>query len=423
MLLLRRTRGLITCGLLLLALAIGSHSTVWAQSGAADSARLATVRISNVFFETDLREALISIADQAGVAIIPDQSVHGYVTMEINRLPIEKSLERLLTPFGLTFKKINDGYLVGSARPDNPSFHMLSETELYRPNFIKAADIPKLLSSFYEPYVRVNSSTNSVSLCGPAAVVERIKEDLRAIDQAPRQIMIEALITEVSEDHLKEFGLDASLSAWQGDVLAPNRAGAFQMPLGDVSDSSLQIFGMRSGDVWDKWSLNYELALRALFMDGKVKVRASPRLATAEGQPARIFVGKDEYHTIGTYSGTYFSTRLEVIKVGITLEIVPYVAEDGRITVEVKTTVSDVAGMSVTGLPVVSTRDVDTKITVQNGESIVIGGLQNETEFSSIKKLPLLGDIPILGALFRNTSTSKRTSNIIIVITPRLVES
>jgi type IV pilus assembly protein PilQ len=374
-------------------------------------------RVTNVFYDTDLREVLHSMSSQCGVTIVSDESVMGIVTMELMDVPLGEALKRVLTPYGMAWRWMGDYYLVGAARPDNPSFPLLAESELYRPNYVHADDIPKLLSTFYEPYIRVNKETNTVTLYGSPQLLERLKADLAKVDAPPRKVNIEALVTEVSQDNLVEVGLDAWIDAREGDA----KHAVATMPLGGVSDSSLSIIGTRMSDTWEDWTLDYEVALRALFLDGKVNVRANPQLSTVEGKPARIFVGKDEYHTIATGREPYVYSRLEVIKVGISLEITPYVAENGDISVDVKTSVSDVTGMGVTGLPVVSTREVTTRITVPEGESIVIGGLQDESERKSVKKLPLLGDIPILGYLFRSTSIDKRTTNIIIVITPTLI--
>lgn len=374
--------------------------------------------VSNVFYETDLREVLLNIADQTGVAIVADATVQGYVTIELENVPLTACLDRLLTPHGLTYRDLGSYYLVGEATPGNPSFGLLARTELYRPCYLKARDIRKLLSEFYEPYVQVDSASNCLALSGSPQMIEQLEATLAILDQSPRQVMIEVMVTEVSEDNLKEFGLDGYFHGAKDGRIAK-----LNLPLGGVSDSSITVTGTRKGDSWNGWGLDYGVALRALFMDGKVNVRANPKLATVESQTARIFVGKDEYHSIVTGREPYVYTRLEMIKVGIALEITPYVGQEGDITVDVHISVSDVTGMGVTGLPVVSSRDVRTKITVKDGESIVIGGLQNDAERTNEKKLPILGDIPILGALFRSTSIEKRTTNVIIVITPRLIET
>jgi type II secretory pathway component GspD/PulD (secretin) len=372
--------------------------------------------VTNVFYDSDLREILQTIAAQCFVNVVADETVSGLITVEFEDVPLEEAMRRILGPFGLTYRWMDGYYLIGSPHPANPSFPFLTETELYRPNFVKAADIPKLISTYYTPFMRINEQTNTIALTASPELLERLKADLARVDRPSRQIMIEALVTEISEDNLKEVGIGVFVGGTK-----ENREGVINLPLSSISDSALVVTGTKLDDVWGSWSVNYQAAVKALVSDGKADIRANPRLATKEGQKARIFIGEDQYHTIATGSETYYYTRLEVIKVGISLEVTPYVSEAGEITVELAAIVSDVTGMGATGLPLVNTRDVSTKITVTDGESIVIGGLQSDITRKTVKKVPLLGDIPILGHLFRNTSTEINKSQIVIVITPHLI--
>ena len=373
--------------------------------------------ITNVFYDAHVREILNTLSAQCFVNIVADETCAGIVTIELTDVPLEEAMRRVLMPLGLTFRWQDGYYLVGSPRPDNLSFPLLTETELYRPNYIKATDVPKLLSTFYEPFMKVNDKTNTVALTGSPELLQRLKADLAMVDRPARQIMIEAMVTEISDDYLKEVGLGIFVTGSK-----ENREGIINIPLSAISDSSLVVTGTRLDDTWGSWSVDYQAAVKALISEGKADIRANPRLATKEGQKARIFVGQDQYHTIATGTEPYYYTRLEVIKVGIALEITPYVSSTGDITVELTSVVSDVTGMGATGLPLVNTRDVVTSITVPDGETIVIGGLQTDNVRKTVKKVPLLGDIPLLGHLFRNTSVESRKSQIVIMITPRLLE-
>lgn len=383
---------------------------------ATETRPLSRAVISNVFYETDLREVLLNIADQAGVAIVAGNSVRGMVTMELSNLPVEDCLDRILTPLGYTWRRMDDYYLVGSATPDNSSFHLLSTTETITPDYLKAPDILKLMSDYYKPYVKAGAESNRLTITGPPEVIARFREDLAKIDTPPRQVKIEALVTEVSQSNLKEVGVEALIEGANDD-----RAGLLNILTGALSDSTITISGSRPNDSWGDWDINYRAAIKALIRDGMAEIRANPHLSTQEGRQAKIFIGKDQYYTIATGIEPYVYTRLEMIKVGISLEITPYVSDDDEITVEVTAVVSDVTGMGVTGLPVINTRDVSTRIQVADGESIVIGGLQTDDMREDIKKVPLLGDIPILGALFRHTTKESRKTHIVIIITPHLL--
>src|SRR3972149_8185814 len=132
----------------------------------------------------------------------------------------------------------------------------------------------------------------------------------------------------------------------------------------------------------------------------KVRIRANPKVATLQGQPASIFVGKDQYYSLLTGSLSFPYERLEVIKVGVSLNITPYISDNQEITIDVLPEVSDVIqASSATGLPVVSRRSVKTRVRVKEGETLVIGGLMQKNEREIRRKIPLLGSIPILGYL------------------------
>lgn len=377
--------------------------------------------VTNVFYDTDLREVLYSIAAQCGLTIVSDESVLGIVTVELVDITVEEALRRILIPYGMTYRWMGDYYLVGAAHPDNPSFPLLSETELYRPNFIKAIDVPKLLSRYYEPFLGVNDRTNTVSLTGSPDLIARMKADLAEIDRPPRQVMIKALVTEASSDVNRELGITWGVEGSKKDGNRNFRVETYP-PTNVAADSTFGAFFERLGIKSKEWTYAYHVRLNALVEEGKARIRANPRIATLEGQQARIFVGREEYFSILTGSVAYAYERLEVIKTGISLSITPYVSDDGLITLEVNPEVSDVIGSGSTGLPVTSMRSVSTKVRVRDGETVVIGGLLVKNRMEVVRKVPLLGSIPILGLLFRHTSTRVEESEITILITPHLLE-
>lgn len=373
--------------------------------------------VTNVFYETDVREALAAIAAQSGINIVTDQTVYGFISMEIIDVPFEEALRRLLAPFGFTFRRMAGYYLVGAAYPDNPSFPLLSVTERIVPNYIKAENVPQLLSNFYDPFINVDPKTNVLTVTASPEIVQRIKQELAVIDVAPRQVMVEALVTEFSSEAKKSLGIDAGFlgAKGTGDSLS------IFTPVGDLLDNTLGIGLFKPNAEAEGWKGKLGVTLRALVQDGKVNIRANPRVATIEGQQAQIIIGKEQYYVILTGTATYSYGQLERIPVGVSLNIIPYVADNGDITVEIQPEVSDVVGTGATGLPVVSKRAVTTKVRVKDGETIVIGGLLQKNESVTKRKIPLLGDIPILGLLFSRTDKRVDEVETVIFITPHLL--
>jgi len=375
--------------------------------------------VTNVFYDTPVREILTAMAAQCFVNIISDETVTGILTVELEDIPLEGAMRRVLTPFGLTYRWLDGYYLVGSPSPDNPSFPILAETELYTPQYIKATDVPKLMSKYYTPYIQVSKETNTVSLTGSPEMIAYMKQDLAKVDYPPRQVMIEALVTEISTDVDQALGITWSAEASKDDA---DIGMHLYPPTGVVPDSTFGIGFQRVGIKSNAWVGQFQMRLSALIIEGKARVRANPRVATLEGQQARIFVGREEYFTIVTGQVTFAYAQLEVIKTGVSLTITPYVSDEGFITLEVEPSVSDVIGSGSTGLPITSKRSVTTKVRISEGETVVIGGLYVQTEMEVVRKVPLLGSIPILGALFRQTVKNKVESEVTVLITPYLWE-
>jgi type II secretory pathway component GspD/PulD (secretin) len=375
--------------------------------------------VTNYFYDTDLREALRDISAQTGVNIIPDDTVQGIVTLEVFDMPMEECLKRMLGPLGYSFRKLDGYYVVGAPHPQNPSFPLLTETTLYSPNYIKAEDVARLLSDYYAPYVKINPQTNTVAITTSPDMTKNILEDLSRIDVAPKQVMIEAIVTEISEEAARSLGLDWTL---QGTAELGSDNFGVSTKNASLADTSIFMYLERLDETIGKYDATFVASLRALEDDGEVDIRANPRLATVNGRPASIFIGREEYYSIVTGPISYPYTKLELIQVGITLNVTPYVAEDNQITVEIKPEVSDVTGKGATDLPVVSKRSVDTKIRVKDGETITVGGLRLKSERVRSTGIPFLSRIPILGYLFKREVRSTEESEVVVFITPKIME-
>jgi type II secretory pathway component GspD/PulD (secretin) len=373
--------------------------------------------VTNYFYDTDLREALRDISAQTGINIIPDDTVQGLVTLEVYDMPLEECLRRMLNPLGYTFREKEGYYVVGAPHPQNPSFPLLTETTLYSPNYISAEDVARLLSDYYVPYVKINTSTHTVAITASPEMTQSVLEDLAKIDVAPRQVMIEAIVTEMSETAARTLGLDWSLDGNDGGSSVFN---VRNTPPGRA-DTSLYFTFKEFNRTMGDYNVTFEATLRALEDDGEIEIRANPRLATVNGRPASIFIGREEYYSIVTGPLSYPYTKLELIQVGITLEVTPYVSAKDEITVAIKPEVSDVTGQGASDLPVVSKRSVDTKLRVDNGETITVGGLTLQSENVSVTGVPFLSRIPLLGYLFKQETVSVEEREIVVFITPRII--
>lgn len=376
--------------------------------------------ISNVFYETDLRQAIQDIAAQAEVTIITDNTVQGFITMEINDIPFELALRRILSVGGYTFKKLDGYYLAGAAEPSNPSFSLLSTTKSIPINYIPAEIACNLLSDFYKIYAKPNTISNSLIITASPEIIESIKNDLSNIDIPPRQVMIKAAIVEIKDDASKSLGIDWSLLGNNGNTKI---AGNSRLSVGllDTLNAIFSLVRSETGVLMKGTPIDIVTSLQALGTDGKAEVKANPNVVTTNAQPATIYIAKEQYFSVVTGPVNYPYTRLEQVSVGIKLEITPYISENDEITVKISPEVSDAAGYGREGLPLVDRRSVNTTIRVKDSQTIVIGGLTQQNIRKVQNKIPFLGSIPILGYLFSHTKYEKQKTNIIVFVTPKIL--
>ncbi|HDH58242.1 MAG TPA: type II secretion system protein GspD, partial [Bacteroidetes bacterium] len=353
--------------------------------------------ITNSFFETDIRQVLIDLSMEAGVPILWDATVQGLVTYEAVEQPLEEVLKAILFPAGYTYTYKDGAYYVGSVSPDDPAFGLLSATDVISLSNLDATEAIGLLSDYFKPYVKASKTANLVCITAPPTWIERIREDLVALDAPPDQILIEVIITEIARDALREMGLD-----WSMTGLKENPVWNLDIDNTDIENPGvLWDYSEMGVDIGD-YTIDLIASLEALVQSGDAKIRANPRITTLNGRTAEISLTKDQYFIIQTGTSQYYQyNTLQAVSTGIKLEITPYTAESGEITVYVKPEVGDVVGKGANDLPEISTRSANTSVRVMDGETFTIGGLSLQQEKNIQKKIPFLGDIPILGYFFR----------------------
>lgn len=401
--------------------------------------------VTNSFTDTDLRQALSDIAAQTGVSIIADNTVAGTVSLDLQNVPLERALSMLLQSGGFAFAKMDGYYIVGAAEPTNPNFYLFSQTEIVQLKHIRPEVVLSLLAVPYGRYLSSEGPTPIVTARGGAldegrrsagsfggyggggegnsadsdigrpaatykvaitaspAIIARIKADIARLDQPRQQVMLEALVLEISQDELNNLGFNFGSKYFSVNTLGTAGGNNGTFAYSSVSRDQL-------------------VQISALAQKGAVRVRANPRVATGDGQTANMEVGRENYFTITSGAVNFAYNTLEVIRSGISLRITPRILEDSNeVTALVEPEVRDVTGNSANGLPEISFRRAATNVRVRDGESIVIGGLINEFTTNTKTKIPILGDIPLIGGLFRGTNSRKLRSETVIIVTPRIL--
>ncbi|WP_435236147.1 AMIN domain-containing protein [Psychromonas sp. PT13] len=384
--------------------------------------------ISLNFQDIPVRTVLQLIADFNGFNLVITDSVSGNITLRLDDVPWEQALDIILKVKGLG-KRLDGNVLMiapatelaNSEREQLESEQKVAElstlySEYIQINYAKAKSIVALLSGEKTSLlssrgsVSLDERTNTLLIKDTAAVIDSVKEMLEVLDVPVRQVVIEARMVTVSESVGEELGVEwSSLSSSDDDDL--------NIDLGFNSDGNSIGFQIANidGDLLD-------LELSAIESESRGEVIASPRITTADQQTAYIESGTEIPYQESSSSG---ATTISFEKAVLSLEVTPQITPDNKIILDLTIT-QDSVGEIVTNSDgtesvAIDTQEISTQVLADNGETIVLGGIYQQSVTTSETKVPYLGDIPFLGALFRQTSDSSSKDEVLIFVTPRII--
>lgn len=268
--------------------------------------------------------------------------------------------------------------------------------------YLKADQMKSTLGTILpENRIRIDSAHNSLVLMGNENEYSMVKDVLSELDIPQKQVMFEAEVVEISKSDLKHLGV-----RWEW--------GNFPASLGNEMVGVIPVGPQGS-------STNYRASIDAMVNTENAKILANPRVATLDGQTARILIGDRLPVETKYLENGVQQIAVNYIDVGIKLEVTPWVNEDGIITTKLLPEVS--TNIATAGNnPSIRTRQAETTLRVKNGETIVIGGLIQREDRKNVTKVPLLGDIPLIGNLFKSTNIEKRETELMIFITPKILD-
>jgi general secretion pathway protein D len=263
------------------------------------------------------------------------------------------------------------------------------------------------LAQSVDDSIAVDRRLNAIVLKGSPTRIARMKEKIAQIDVPVQSVLLETVFVELDESGARNVGLDFT-------------NGNSQIAVATVQTGSYVPSGVSASKILTSASL--QAAIYAQVSSGKGRIVSKPRIAAQSGSTAKIITGDAlPILTSITLSGVNaVSQQVQYVNVGVTLQIAPRVSSDGFVTSHVFCVVSSVTGTSQ-GYPTISQREAETSATVRDGETFVIGGLTQDSEITSDSKVPVLGDIPLAGNLFRLGTGTKAKTELYIVVTPHIV--
>jgi type IV pilus assembly protein PilQ len=391
-------------------------------------------KLSLNFQDIEVRSVLQLIADFTNLNLVASDTVDGRITLRLQNVPWDQALDLILKTKGLDKRKIGNVLMVAPAdemanreRLELENSRQVAElaplrTEFIQVNYAKATNIAALMSAEQgllssRGSVSVDDRTNTLLVQDTAAKMDAIRSALSYLDVPVRQVQVEARIVIARDTFDKQLGIrwgfsTVGSSGTTSGTLSGGGAGDIAVDLGAIgATSALQVGFIHGNDTLD-------LTLSALESDGVSEVVSQPKLITADGQTARIESGVEIPYQQASSSGATAVTFKDAV---LSLEVTPQITPDDRIIMDLKVN-KDSVGQIFLGVPSIDTREIQTQVLVENGETIVLGGVYERVTIESVSKTPILGDIPYLGALFKRTLKQDEKTELLIFITPRLIK-
>ena len=356
--------------------------------------------VSGIFYDTDLREIIRNIAAQTGITIVMDDTVRGTVSVEFDQVPVEEALTQILSPQGYSFRKIDNYYVISSGEIFYPAFKSISITKIIKPRYLDVSMVKKLLLPELISYVKVDERENLILITAPPPIVKKISDMIASVDGPPAPIMLQVLIVEVTREEGVKMNVDWN---WQWVGERENSEG--------VSAEGLAI-GYTSEDIF--------ATIDTLVRKGKAKIKGNPKVITLEGVEAKLQVETQEYfQVLGEVEETP-QFRLEAVTAKTEIETIPRLGSKDEVILDIKITSEELNQMLE--VPQITRRSAETTVKLRSHKTVAIAGLSEEIQREVKERIWGVGDVPVLDLLFSNRYSEEEETQLVIFITPYLLE-
>ena len=413
------------------------------------------------FKDADINNVLRILSYKSGVNIISGRDVQGLVTIRLTDVPWEKALDVMLRTYGFAYER--EGNIIRVTTVENLEKEELT-TEVFVLNYAKASIVIESVRDILSERGRVRSDerTNVLIVTDIPTNIYKISQVVKRLDQRTPQVAIDAKIIETTLDEDDKLGIDWNIQVtargatrpttfpWnrlrvpgvlksiipESDTTATSETtvgsgGATTATTATAAFGTAQGFPFVTTDQFTFGTLaldQFTQLLEVLYARRNTRILSNPRITTLNNQTATILVGEvlaipifERNENTGNIEITGYSEK----DLGVKLSVTPHVNDEGMILVELKPEISSLLGFDELTPEVVAprfaTRQAETQVLVRDGDTIAIGGLISEIEVDSVRKVPLLGDIPGLGFLFSQKTKTKDKTDLIFFVTVRVI--
>ncbi len=401
--------------------------------------------ISMNFQDIDVRRALQILAEYRNFNLVVADSVAGQLTLRLNAVPWSQALDLILQSKGLG-KQLNGNVLwVAPVSELDLQRDEALLTQLVMVNYAKVADIAQMLTaSSQSPMLSprgsfmVDERTNAILLRDIASQVQAVSEVIHTLDVPVKQVQIEARIVSLNQGNLEELGVRWGMMSRSGqDVIGSSIEGNYGVTAtnsgdsGDLNLDNLLNVNLAATSA-NTSSIAFQIAtlgrntlldleLSALQSESKAEIISSPSLLTTNKQPAYIEQGTEIPYVEAASSG---ATSVAFKKAVLSLKVTPQITPDNRLVLDLSVTQDRPGEVVKTGTGeavAIQTQRIGTQVLVDSGETVVLGGIYQHSLSDTVDKVPVLGDLPLVGALFRRSYQKMGKSELLIFVTPKVV--
>ena len=424
-------------------------------------------RLSLNFQDIEVRAVLQLIADFTGLNMVASDTVTGNVTLRLKNVPWDQALDIILKAKGLGMRQIDNVIMIApneeiAAREklELEASKQVEElaplhTEFIQINYAKASELAVLIKAEGNSLlsergtVTIDERTNTLIIQDISASLESIREMLLKLDIPVRQVLIESRIVNADESFAKDLGVRFGYSK---DTKQNNAISRADIGPGGHNDPVVVFGGQEPGNIDFGGSTGFttdnlenllvdlpalatgasaslivgkigsyllQLELSAMIAEGRGEDIASPKVITTNQREALIESGVEIPYREASSSG---AATISFKKAVLSLTVTPQITPDDKILLDLSVHQDTLGADTIAGIPTINTKNISTQVMVDNGETVVLGGIYSRSEINAIDRVPFFGDLPYVGFLFKRTSVSESKSELLIFVTPKILK-
>ena len=386
-------------------------------------------KISIDFRNTPIDDVLRIMAEQADVDIVKSPTVVGNVTATLTNVPLEEALNNILASHGYSYVATQNMIRIASLAEITEKAETL-ESKIYHITYADVKEVEKALKDFISQRgsISCNPGTSHIILSDTEDNIKAINTFIDEVDRPTLQVLVEARIYDITSREKVDLGIEWDAgrgTTWtSAEPTAGSRnpfvVGGFE---GATTKTTSAIGALRFG--WLSDNIDIDVRLRAEQENTDARLLANPRILVLDNEKAFFNIVTEHPYVERTLSGDEITETVKFKNVGVSLEVTPHITRGGMVRLHIKPEFNvfvERVTLGTSNVPVVDTRKADTIALVKDGQTVVLGGMRKKEVSDQVNKVPLLGDLPLIGELFKFKGGDTAVTELVVFITPQIIE-